>query len=155
VSTPLDVLGCELSGTTLIEASAGTGKTWNICALYLRLLLERSLPVQSILVVTFTKAATAELRDRIRARIVEVLAAFHGGASAAIRSCRICSRRCAPGPPGRTDRATTALARANFRRGRDLRSTASASALADAPFVAQLPLEPNYWTTTPTSGARW
>jgi exodeoxyribonuclease V beta subunit len=78
---PLDVFGCALSGTTLIEASAGTGKTWNICGLYLRLLLERSLPVQNILVVTFTKAATAELRERIRARIVEALAMLRRGAA--------------------------------------------------------------------------
>lgn len=67
----LDVFRCELDGINLIEASAGTGKTWNICGLYLRLLLERGLGVQQILVVTFTNAATAELRERIRRRIVE------------------------------------------------------------------------------------
>ena len=55
----LDVLDCRLDGINLIEASAGTGKTWNICGLYLRLLLERKLEVQQILVVTFTNAATA------------------------------------------------------------------------------------------------
>ena len=70
----LDVLNCSLDGISLIEASAGTGKTWTICGLYLRLLLERSLSVQQILVVTFTNAATAELRERIRARLVEMLA---------------------------------------------------------------------------------
>jgi len=75
---PLEVFGCELDGITLIEASAGTGKTWNICALYLRLLLERSLGVQQILVVTFTRAATAELRERIRSRIVTTLAQLRG-----------------------------------------------------------------------------
>ena len=67
----LDVFQCDLDGINLIEASAGTGKTWNICGLYLRLLLERGLDVQQILVVTFTNAATAELRERIRTRIVE------------------------------------------------------------------------------------
>ena len=67
----LDVFQCDLDGINLIEASAGTGKTWNICGLYLRLLLERALDVQQILVVTFTNAATAELRERIRTRIVE------------------------------------------------------------------------------------
>lgn len=36
----LDVFSCDLDGVCLIEASAGTGKTWNICALYVRLLLE-------------------------------------------------------------------------------------------------------------------
>jgi exodeoxyribonuclease V beta subunit len=77
---PLDVFHCPLGGTSLIEASAGTGKTWNICGLYMRLLLERRLEVQQILVVTFTKAATAELRERIRGRIVETLAHLRGSA---------------------------------------------------------------------------
>ena len=67
-----DVFACPLDGTQLIEASAGTGKTWSLAGLYLRLLLERGLPVAQILVVTFTKAAVAELRDRIRSRIAEV-----------------------------------------------------------------------------------
>ena len=79
---PLDVFGCPLAGISLVEASAGTGKTWNICALYLRLLLERRLEVQQILVVTFTNAATAELRERIRARIVDALDQLRGSAVA-------------------------------------------------------------------------
>ncbi len=79
---PLDVFTCPLGGIRLIEASAGTGKTWNICALYLRLLLERQLDVQQILVVTFTKAATAELRDRIRSRIVQTLGELRSPGSA-------------------------------------------------------------------------
>ena len=74
-----DVFGCSLDGINLIEASAGTGKTWNICGLYLRLLLERGLEVPQILVVTFTNAATAELHERIRARIVETLAYLRDG----------------------------------------------------------------------------
>jgi len=79
VSTPaFDIYGCPLQGTQLIEASAGTGKTWTLCGLVLRLLLERSLPVAEILVVTFTNAATAELRERIRARIAETLARLRG-----------------------------------------------------------------------------
>jgi exodeoxyribonuclease V beta subunit len=77
----LKVFEASLDGLNLIEASAGTGKTWNICALYLRLLLERKREVQKILVVTFTNAATAELRERIRARIVEVLEALRGEAA--------------------------------------------------------------------------
>ncbi|CAG0984621.1 partial RecBCD enzyme subunit RecB, partial [Anaerolineae bacterium] len=48
----------------LIEASAGTGKTYSITSRYLVLLLDRGLAVDQILVVTFTEAATAELRDR-------------------------------------------------------------------------------------------
>ena len=73
-----DVFGCPLDGVNLVEASAGTGKTWNICGLYLRLLVERQLTVDQILVVTFTNAATAELRERVRARIVEMLAYVDG-----------------------------------------------------------------------------
>ena len=77
---PFDVTSCPLEGINLVEASAGTGKTWNICGLYLRLLLERGLPVRNILVVTFTIAATAELRERVRERIVETLAWIDGTA---------------------------------------------------------------------------
>ncbi len=62
----------------LVEASAGTGKTWTITALYLRLLVERALSARSILVVTFTVAATGELRDRIRRRVREALRAASG-----------------------------------------------------------------------------
>ena len=60
-----------LSGTNLIEASAGTGKTFNIAGLYLRLILEKELEVDQVVVVTFTEAATGELRDRIRGRLAE------------------------------------------------------------------------------------
>ncbi|TNH05983.1 exodeoxyribonuclease V subunit beta [Testudinibacter sp. TR-2022] len=70
-----------LSGVSLIEASAGTGKTYTMVALYLRLLLNigenglgRALTVEQILVMTFTKAATQELKERIRSRIVELKA---------------------------------------------------------------------------------
>ena len=77
-----DVFGCPLDGVNLVEASAGTGKTWNICGLYLRLLLERKLAVDAILVVTFTNAATAELRERVRARIVDMLAHVDGRGAA-------------------------------------------------------------------------
>ncbi|MGL5291334.1 MAG: exodeoxyribonuclease V subunit beta [Vibrionaceae bacterium] len=77
-----------LHGQRLIEASAGTGKTFTIAGLYLRLLLglgekpgllQMPLLVQNILVVTFTKAATQELRDRIRRRIGDALHAFRQG----------------------------------------------------------------------------
>ena len=77
MTTPrLDPLHAPLEGISLIEANAGTGKTWTITALYLRLLLETNRRVDSILVVTFTEMATAELRDRIRARLAEARAAF-------------------------------------------------------------------------------
>jgi exodeoxyribonuclease V beta subunit len=80
--TPLDVFTCPLEGVGLIEASAGTGKTWNICGLYLRLLLEQGRDVQQLLVVTFTTAATAELRDRIRQRIVDTRTFLRGAVAA-------------------------------------------------------------------------
>lgn len=76
----LDVFRCPLQGLQLIEASAGTGKTWAICGLVLRLLLERELEVHQLLVVTFTQAATAELRERVRARIAQTLACLRSQA---------------------------------------------------------------------------
>lgn len=75
----LDHLRVELSGRNLIEASAGTGKTYAIACLYLRLLIEKELTPEQILVVTYTDAATEELRGRIRSRIREALEVFAGG----------------------------------------------------------------------------
>jgi exodeoxyribonuclease V beta subunit len=79
--TELNVFTCPLDGIALIEASAGTGKTWNICGLYLRQLLEKDLPVSRLLVVTFTRAATAEIEARIRARILAALRTLEGSAA--------------------------------------------------------------------------
>ena len=62
------------SGVTLIEASAGTGKTYTITALVLRLVVEENIPIDRILVVTFTEAATAELQARVRSRLRDALA---------------------------------------------------------------------------------
>lgn len=99
MANPLNTLRFPLYGERLIEASAGTGKTYTIAGLYLRLLLghgplieegedagqpsahERPLSVTEILVVTFTEAATAELRGRIRGRIHEARLAFMRGQS--------------------------------------------------------------------------
>lgn len=64
-----EVLTQSLEGKHIIEASAGTGKTYSIAILYLRMLLEKDIPVEKILVVTFTNAAVAELRVRIRSFI--------------------------------------------------------------------------------------
>ncbi len=61
----LDPADIALTGRHLIEASAGTGKTFNITRIYLRALLEKERNVQSILVLTFTEAATDELKQRI------------------------------------------------------------------------------------------
>lgn len=65
-------LDLELFGMHLIEASAGTGKTWALSALIVRLLVERKLQTRQIVATTFTRAAAAELQDRIRKRIQEI-----------------------------------------------------------------------------------
>ncbi|HCC55282.1 MAG TPA: exodeoxyribonuclease V subunit beta [Desulfobulbaceae bacterium] len=82
MSRVFDPFMVDSVGVQLIEASAGTGKTYSITSLYLRLLLERRLTVEQILVVTFTEAATAELHERIRTRLRLATQAFqdqHGG----------------------------------------------------------------------------
>lgn len=83
----LHPLSFPLHGSRLIEASAGTGKTWTIAALYLRLVLghggehafQRALHPSEILVMTFTRAATRELSDRIRQRLTEAAGYFRSG----------------------------------------------------------------------------
>jgi exodeoxyribonuclease V beta subunit len=65
----LNALQIPLQGLNLVEASAGTGKTHTLTTLYLRLLLEREMEPNAILVMTYTKAATAELKQRIRGRL--------------------------------------------------------------------------------------
>ena len=64
-------LPLQAGGRSLIEASAGTGKTWTMAALYLRLLLEQALTPRQMLVATFTDAAASELRERIRQRVLQ------------------------------------------------------------------------------------
>jgi exodeoxyribonuclease V beta subunit len=76
-----DLLDSPLQGTNLIEASAGTGKTYTITCLFLRLILEKRFPVKDILVVTYTVAATEELRDRTRKKIREAIGAYSTGDS--------------------------------------------------------------------------
>ncbi|MDY0004052.1 MAG: UvrD-helicase domain-containing protein, partial [Polyangia bacterium] len=75
----LDPLSLSLGGLHLVEASAGTGKTFAITSLYLRLVMEGGLGVDRILVVTFTRAATAELHDRIRERLWAAVSALEEG----------------------------------------------------------------------------
>ena len=81
----LDPLSLPLNGSALIEASAGTGKTFTIAILYVRLVLghgqDEDSPLQNLLppnllVVTFTEAATKELRDRIRTRLTQAAEVF-------------------------------------------------------------------------------
>jgi len=86
MSSKLEPLIFPLHGSRLIEASAGTGKTWTIAALYVRLVLGhggddafvRPLLPSEILVMTFTRAATRELANRVRERLVQAAAFFRG-----------------------------------------------------------------------------
>ncbi|MEJ5207873.1 UvrD-helicase domain-containing protein [Denitratimonas sp. CY0512] len=82
MSTPANWTTLTLAGAgrSLVEASAGTGKTWTISALYLRLLLEEQRVPQQIIVSTFTNAAAAELSERLRSKLQWALAeaAAHG-----------------------------------------------------------------------------
>ena len=82
-AAPFDPLRVPIHGTNLIEASAGTGKTWGIAALFTRLVLLEQLPVEQILVVTFTNAATSELKNRLRERLEEALDSLTGRPEAA------------------------------------------------------------------------
>ena len=65
-------------GTTLLEASAGTGKTWTIGALVTRFVAEEGVPLERMLVVTFGRAASQELRERVRTQLVEAERALAG-----------------------------------------------------------------------------
>ena len=74
---PLDPFALDLEKISLIEASAGTGKTYTITTLFVRL-VAMGYKVESILVVTFTEAAAAELKLRIRKRLVHCLMVLSG-----------------------------------------------------------------------------
>ena len=76
----LDWPSMPLDGRVLIEASAGTGKTFTIGLIFLRLLLERGLRVEQIVVATFSERAARELRDRLRRRLLEAERALDGDA---------------------------------------------------------------------------
>jgi exodeoxyribonuclease V beta subunit len=80
MSTPRDWRTLDLSPgrRSLLEASAGTGKTWTISVLYLRLLLEHGMTPRQIVVTTFTNPAAEELRERLRARLLWALAFASG-----------------------------------------------------------------------------
>jgi len=69
VSRAFDICGELPTGITVLEASAGTGKTYTIAALAARYVAEGT-PLQQLLLVTFTRMATGELRDRVRERLV-------------------------------------------------------------------------------------
>jgi exodeoxyribonuclease V beta subunit len=74
-----EVLSFELQGKKMIEASAGTGKTFSVAILVVRLLVETETDIKSILMMTFTKAAAAEMEERIRLFIRESYSYLEGG----------------------------------------------------------------------------
>ncbi len=76
-----DLINTPLSGSVLIEASAGTGKTYTISGLFVRLIIEHGLSVDQILVVTYTTAATQELKTRIRQRLILTRKGFAQGSN--------------------------------------------------------------------------
>ncbi len=79
---PFDI-AADLPETSLaLEASAGTGKTWTLTSLTVRYVAEGRAELSQMLLVTFTRAATAELRDRVRRRLEEALAAAEAAAAA-------------------------------------------------------------------------
>src|ERR687889_2004026 len=67
---PFDICGPLPTGVTVLEASAGTGKTYTIAALAARYVAD-GIPLERLLLVTFTRMATGELRDRVRERLVK------------------------------------------------------------------------------------
>jgi exodeoxyribonuclease V beta subunit len=75
-----DLLGPlpKVSSTTLLEASAGTGKTFALAGLVTRYLAETRITLDQMLLITFNRNASRELRERVRSQIVEALAALDG-----------------------------------------------------------------------------
>jgi exodeoxyribonuclease V beta subunit len=107
-------------GVTVLEASAGTGKTYTIAALTARYVAE-GVPLERLLLVTFTRIATGELRERVRERLVSVE--------------RGLARRLAGAPADpREDQVVTLLARGDARRHRE--NLARAIASFDAATIA-------------------
>ena len=105
---PFDLMESPITGTTLIEAGAGTGKTYTITGIVLRLIIERGITINRILVVTFTEAATEELKSRIRGRLKEALPVFRGEAAGDDFLGRL-AERCRSLSPSAPDDAVRAL----------------------------------------------
>ena len=85
-----------LGGVHLVAASAGTGKTWNIGNIFARLLMANGWRIPQILVVTFTDAATHELRERLRRLLQELQAEFRNPGSGSCRRDGFPGRRGEP-----------------------------------------------------------
>lgn len=94
---PFDLENTPLDGVHLIEAGAGTGKTHTIAGLFLRLIVEQGLTIDQVLVVTYTKAATEELKRRIRERLLSARAILSGAAPLDPLTAALARRGVAPG----------------------------------------------------------
>ena len=79
LTSGFDVQTAGLRGRWLVEASAGTGKTFALERIVLRLVIEEAVAIDKILVVTFTNAATAELRERVRALFYKAASTLKNG----------------------------------------------------------------------------
>ncbi len=136
-----DAFACPLAGVQLVEASAGTGKTWNLSALALRLLLEHGIGIERLLVVTFTRPATAELRTRIRARLVAAQRATEGTGIADPFTAALLAAASRAGVDEATvrERVTRALARFDEAAIHTIHGFCQ-RALAEVPFAAGLPM---------------
>ncbi|MEI7590967.1 MAG: UvrD-helicase domain-containing protein, partial [Deltaproteobacteria bacterium] len=73
----LDIMNFPLQGINLLEASAGTGKTYAIACIVVRMIAENDFPIDNILIVTFTKLATNELKTNIREKLLQVRIALN------------------------------------------------------------------------------
>src|SRR6202012_5853571 len=78
-----DVCAALPSGVTVLEASAGTGKMYTIASLAARYVAEGR-PLERLLLVTFTRLATGELRERVRERLIEVKRGLDAAAQGAV-----------------------------------------------------------------------
>ena len=97
---PFDVCGPLPTGVTVLEASAGTGKTYTIAALAARYVAEGT-PLHRMLLVTFTRMATGELRDRVRERLVGVERGLTRALERGVESSTPPGGAQTPPPPGR------------------------------------------------------
>ena len=152
---PFDVCGPLPTGVTVLEASAGTGKTYTIAALAARYVAEGT-PLDQLLLVTFTRMATGELRERVRERLVSAeqglaraLAGAPPGTDDGRRAARRRPARRGPAAPP----APAARARRLRRAPRSPRPTASArrSSAASASPATSSPTPPSSRTSATCS----
>jgi exodeoxyribonuclease V beta subunit len=97
------------TGTTLLEASAGTGKTWTVGALVTRYIAEGHATLDELLIITFGRAASRELRERVREQLVQAEQALADPAAAAAAHDNELIRLLAEGDPATVERRRVRL----------------------------------------------